>query len=174
MWTYWCVQILCEPWWGCLHTMCNNLVLNLGWRCVRCQVSFIEYNLLNHPSSTVPDQTQYTMFSTAGWKKSPFWVSPRVEAGAALRVHFHCSWLRILLPRSTQECSRLGFLRDIMFYSTSDAISVRPCWAAMQRGNKCLCSPWERLVAGSWRRGENSREPEKRRSVRHHSSNNKT
>lgn len=94
----------------------------------------------DHSASTVPDQTLYTMFSPARRKKSPCWVRPRVKAGAAPRVPFHCSWLRILLPRSGHECSRLGFLRDIMFYCM-DAISGSPCLAAMQRGNKCLHFP---------------------------------
>ncbi len=115
----------------------------------QCNSWSTSHNLLHHPTLTVPDQTQYTMFSPVGRKKSPCWVRPGVEAGAAPRVPFHCSWLRILLPRSTQECSRLGFLGDIMFYSTTDTISAPPCLAAMQRGNKCLRSPWGRLVGVS-------------------------
>lgn len=76
-----------------------------------------------------------------GRKKSPCWVRPGVEAGTAPRVPFHCSWLWILLPRCTQQCSRLGFLKDIRFYCTADAISVPPCLAALQRSNKCLPPP---------------------------------
>lgn len=76
-------------------------------------------------------------------------VRPRVKAAAAPRVPFHCSWLGVLLPRTTQECSRLGFLGDIRFYCHADAISVPPCLAAMQRGNKCLRFPRERVVGRS-------------------------
>lgn len=76
-----------------------------------------------------------------GRKKSPCWVRPGVEAGTAPSVPFHCSWLWILLPRCTQQCSRLGFLKDIRFYCTADAISVPPCLAALQRSNKCLPPP---------------------------------
>lgn len=76
-----------------------------------------------------------------GRKKSPCWVRPGVEAGTAPSVPFHCSWLWILLPRCTQQCSRLGFLKDLRFYCTADAISVPPCLAALQRSNTCLPPP---------------------------------
>lgn len=107
--------------------MSNNVVWHAGW-----SVNWV--HLLHHFASPVPDRTQYTMFSPVGWKKSSCWVRQGVETGAAPRVPFHCSWLKILLPTRAQECSRLGFPRDIMFYCIpSDTISVSPCLAAMQQ-----------------------------------------
>lgn len=74
-------------------------------------------------------------------KEEPLLGQARGRGWSSSRVPFHCSWLGILRPRSTQECSRLGFLRDIIFYCTRDTISVSPCLAAMWCGNKCLHSP---------------------------------
>lgn len=98
-----------------------------------------------------------------GRKKSLCWVRPGVEAGTAPRVPFHCSWLWILLPRCTQECSRLGFLKDIRFYCTADAISVPPCVAALPPGRQDA----EEEEEEEGKTNPNSSRPERRR--RHHS-----
>lgn len=126
----WTVMTLCL-------LVSNNPVCTVGWTVnIECPVSLtgVSLNLLHHLAAAAPGRTQYTMFSPAGWKRSPCWVRPGVGAGAAPRLSFHCSWLTILLPRSARECSRLGFLLDIMFYCSTEAISVSPCLADMQCG----------------------------------------
>lgn len=73
-----------------------------------------------------------------------------VEAGAARRVPFHCSWLRILLPQVRRN------VHVLVFWGTLGFIAPRTPFLSllvMQRGNKCFHYPQERdLVGGSWRR----------------------
>lgn len=110
-------------------------------------------NLLHHPAAAAPDRTQDTMFSPVGCKKSCCWVRPGGRGWSSSPCPFSLQLAEHFTARSPQECSRLGFLRDIRFYCSADAISVPPCLAAMQRGNKCFRYPQERdLVGGSWRR----------------------
>lgn len=133
-----------------VFTFSNNHVEPRAER-VQCHSNI--RNLLHHPAAAAPDRTQDTMFSPVGCKKSCCWVRPGGRGWSSSPCPFSLQLAEHFTARSPQECSRLGFLRDIRFYCSADAISVPPCLAAMQRGNKCFRYPQERdLVGGSWRR----------------------
>lgn len=76
----------------------DTTVVYKMWVEYDCNVTFclpcIIYYIIQSHASTGPHQTQDTMFSPVGWKKSSCWVRWRVEDEATHRVAFHCCWMR--------------------------------------------------------------------------------